>query len=181
MRNFLFFLFIALGLGMRSQNINPVVAEKSLFFNLPDGDSVIVYQCHVENASTTLVTASGQTVTGTQKKSTITEKFVIKRIAGKFFYNYYTSSLSVFPNRKFSGLKIREKPYWDFKKAGDGELSTTGLNVLLAIEKKGHEAIEYDFVISQHTPNQVIMKRKKNFKQLVLETPHLISKLALNS
>jgi len=147
---------------------------------LKAGDSVIYYQCHVEEAIQQLSTASGQTLTGKQQKYTITEKYVIKMKDGSYQADYYTSSLVVFPNRKFSGLKIREKPYWAFKKEKTISLSNQDLKVFSALEKKGREAMEYDYPISKYTTNQLIIKSGKSFKQLVIDGTYVISKLINN-
>ncbi len=90
--------------------------ESPFLKKLRHGDSVTYYQCHVEEAIQQLSTVSGQTLTGNQQKYTITEKYIVKLKDGRYVADYYSSSLTAFPNRKFSGLKIRERPYWDFKK-----------------------------------------------------------------
>ena len=149
----------------------------SMLNGIKTGDSVTYYQCHVEEAVQQLTTASGQTLTGKQQRYTITDKYVITKEANAYVVNYYTSSLNVFPNKKFSGLKIRERPYWAFKREKTYVLNDQGLKVLLALEKKGREAIEYDFAITRYTTNQLIVKHKKNFKQLVIEGDYVISKL----
>lgn len=146
-------------------------------YNLAKGDSVIFYQCHVDEAVQQLTTVSGQTLTGIQKKYTITEKYVFRRIAEGFKVNYFAASLNVFPNRKFSGLKIREKSYWGFKLVNSFLLSEQDLRVFLALERKGREAIEFDYEINKNTTNQIIIKRKKEFKQLVIDGGYVISKL----
>lgn len=74
-------------------------------------------------------------------------------------------------------LKIRERPYWSFKKEKTSELKEEDLKVFLALEKKGREAIEYDYAITRYTTNQIIIKKKKDFKQLVIEGNYVISKL----
>jgi hypothetical protein len=48
--------------------------------------------------------------------------------------------------------------------------------VLVAIEAKGKETTEYDFVIDKYNTNQVIIKTKKNFKQLVIDGNYILSK-----
>jgi hypothetical protein len=153
------------------------ISKSSLFYNLAKGDSIVVYQCHVEKASTTLQTASGQTITGTEQMSSITEKFVILKTDAGFELRYFTSDLNVLPNRKFSGLKIREKDYWHFTFVKQSVLSEDGIKALTTLETKGREAIEYDFAISRYTTNQIIFKKQKNFKQLVYDQAYLISNL----
>lgn len=148
--------------------------------NLKAGDSVIYYQCHVEEAIQHLSTASGQTLTGKQQRYTITEKYVVKINEGAYQADYYTSSLIIFPNRKFSGLKIREKPYWEFKKEKTVVLTQQDLKVFSLLEKKGREAMEYDYPISKYTTNQLIIKSGKSFKQLVIDGNYVILKLVEN-
>ncbi|MDP3567520.1 hypothetical protein [Sediminibacterium sp.] len=154
-----------------------VIPSSSILNTIKIGDSVTYYQCHVEAAVQQLSTVSGQTLTGKQQKYTITEKYVLKKNADNYSVNYYASSLTVFPNRKFSALKIREKPYWEFKKEKSFTLTEKDLKVLLALEKKGKEAIEYDYAISKYNTNQLIIKSGKNFKQLVIDGNYVLSKL----
>lgn len=153
------------------------IPASSMMKELKTGDSITFYQCHVEEAIQQLATASGQTLTSKAQKYSITEKYVlIKREVG-YDVNYYTSSLNAFPNKKFSGLKIRERPYWAFQKDKSFHLKTQDLKVFLALERKGREATEYDFAITRYTTNQIIIKQKKDFKQLVIEGNYIISKL----
>lgn len=154
-----------------------IVPEGSMLHDLKAGDSIVFYQCHVEEAVQQMMTASGQTITGKPQKYTITEKFVLIKEDNSYKVNYYTASLNVFPNRKFSGLKIREMPYWDFRKEKTFVLRDEDLKVFLALEKKGREAIEYDYAITRYTTNQIIIKQGKNFKQLVIDGNYVISKL----
>lgn len=151
--------------------------SKSLFNLVETGDSIIYYQCHVEEAKQQLTTVSGQTIIGKPQPYTITEKYVITKKENQLEVNYYTSSLTIFPNKKFSGLKIREKNYWYFKLDSTYQLNATGLNVLLSLEDKGREANEYDYPITKYTTNQIIIKHKKDFKQLVIDGKYLISEL----
>jgi hypothetical protein len=151
--------------------------SKSLLKLLDLGDSIIYYQCHVEEAKQQLTTASGQTIIGKPQPYSITEKYVITKNVIVLDVKYYTSSLTIFPNKKFSGLKIREKNYWYFKLDSVYQLNITGLKVLLSLEEKGREANEYDYPITKYTTNQIIIKHKKEFKQLVIEGKYLISEL----
>jgi len=154
-----------------SQTGSVVIPQASLLKDLKAGDSVVFYQCHVEEAIQQLATASGQTLTGKSQKYSITEKYVLIKKENGYSVNYYTS------NKKFSGLKIRERPYWAFKKEKSFELKDQDLRVFLALEKKGREAIEYDFAITRYTTNQIIVKQRKNFRQLVIDGNYVISKL----
>src|SRR5688500_10882053 len=114
MKYYIFLCCSALWMQLFSQDIG-LISAKSLFNNLPDGDSVTFYQCHVEQAVQHLTTASGQTLTGSSQPFSITEKYILKKMPEGFYVTYYTTSLNVLPNKKFSGLKIKERPYWEFK------------------------------------------------------------------
>ena len=180
MRAFVRVLFCLICLSLKSQNnLSHNIPKESLLSKLVPGDSLIFYQCHVEKAVKQLSTASGQTLTGNTQKYSITDKFVITKKSLGFSVNYYTSSFTVFPNRRFSGLKIREKAYWDFKKESSFELNEKTLNNLLALEKKGREAMEYDYAITKYTTNQLIIKYKKDFKQLVIDGDYVLSRFLL--
>lgn len=169
----LFVFFVALG----NSQVSDSIATASMFKNVKLGDSLAVYQCHVEEGVQQLSTASGQTVTGKTQKYTITEKYVLVKLESGYSVNYYTSSLNVFPNKKFSGLKIRERQYWAFKKEKTTLINEQDLKIFLSLEKKGREAIEYDFAITRYTTNQIIIKQRKEFKQLVIDGNYVISKL----
>lgn len=181
MRKPALFCFLLAATLLKAQSADSLIFRaQSILKNLMPGDSAIYYQCHVEDAGIQLTTASGQTLTGKSNKCSITEKYVLIKKTQGFFVRYYSSSLTELPNRKFSALKMREKPYWNFTLLREFELTTTQLKVLLALERKGHEAIEYDYVISKNNNNQVIIRHKKDFKQLVIEGNYVISKLILN-
>lgn len=154
-----------------------IIPASSLLYQLKAGDSLVYYQCHVEEAVQQLSTASGQTLTGNPQKYSITEKYVVKKKGSVYSADYYSSSLTVFPNRRFSALKIREKPYWNFKREKQLTLDEKGLKILLALEKQGREAMEYDYPITKYTTNQLIIRHRKNFKQLVIDGNYVLSKL----
>lgn len=177
MKKLLILFFSLIGVGLQSQTETTTISSTSFFKDLKQGDSLTFYQCHVEEAVQQLATASGQTLTGKPQKYTITEKYVFHKTENGYSIGYYTSSLNVFPNKKFSGLKIRERSYWAFKPEKNFILKEEDLKVFLALEKKGREAIEFDFAITRYTTNQIIIKQRKNFKQLVIEGNYVISKL----
>ncbi len=172
-------LFLIFNLSAKSQTVSGFfIPQNSILYNLPLKDSATYYQCHVEQAVQQLSTVSGQTLTSKPQKFTITEKFVVIKIDSiNYNVRYYTSSLTVFPNRKFSGLKIREKKYWEFKKETEFILTQTNLKYLVALEAKGKETTEYDFAITKYTTNQLIIKTKKAFKQLVFDGDYVLSQL----
>ena len=177
MRKLILIFFLVSGFCVFAQNDSIAIPKSSILKTVNVGDSITYYQCHVEEAIQQLSTASGQTLTGKPQRYTITEKFVIKKNADNYSVNYYAATLTVFPNHKFSGLKMREKEYWGFKHERSFILTDQGLKVLLALEKKGKEAIEYDYTISKYTTNQLIIKKGKDFKQLVIDGGNILSKL----
>jgi hypothetical protein len=170
-------LLLFAGIVSSQTIITPGQFGKSMLALLNAGDSLCYYQCHVEQATEQLVTASGQTITGKARLYTITEKFVIKKNDTVYTVNYYTSSVNMFPNKKFSGLKIREKADWYFKLDSSFALPSNGLKILLSLENKGREAMEYDYPVTKYTSNQIIIKHKKKFKQLVYDQPYVLSAL----
>ena len=173
---FVFFNFWAC-LGF-AQNIDSLIqTSNNLLKKLKEGDSLIYYQCHVEALTQQLTTASGQTLSGVSNNLSITEKLVVRKIGGKYSVSHFSSPLTVYPNRKFSGLKVKEKPYWEFKLEKNFPLSVNGARALAAIEKIGKEANEYDFVISRYNKNQVIIKSNAAFKQLGIDGNYVLSKL----
>lgn len=177
MRRLFLIPFLVFCFSFQAQNDSLVIPNNSILKHLKVGDSLTYYQCHVEEAVQQLSTVSGQTLTGKQQRYTITEKYVLKKTGENYSATYYSSSLTVFPNRKFSALKIREKKYWEFKKEKDFVLSDKDLKYLIALEKKGKEAIEYDYAITKYNTNQLIIKDGKNFKQLVIDGGYVLSKL----
>lgn len=163
---------------MNSQNGEAyIIPESSILKTLNKNDSIIYYQCHVEEATQQVSTVSGQTFTSKPQKYSITEKYIIAKDSNGYRARYFISSMIVLPNRKFSGLKIREKPYWNFKKEKEKILTEKDLRILVSLENKGRETTEYDFVISKYTTNQLIIKKKNNFKQLVIDGNYILSKL----
>ncbi|MBL7931316.1 MAG: hypothetical protein JNL60_05425 [Bacteroidia bacterium] len=180
MRNvcLVFVLFFFKGFGQSSGSLS--IPGSSMLNKLAVGDSIIYYQCHVEEATQQMTTASGQTLTGKAQQYSITEKYVLHKTKQGYHVNYYSSALNVLPNRKFSGLKIRERPYWNFKREKSFDLDEKDLKILLALENKGREAIEYDYVINKYNTNQLIIKQKKDFKQLVIEGDYVVSKLIVH-
>jgi hypothetical protein len=127
-------------------------------------DSLTYYQCRVITASMQIQSGTS-TVNTKDQQITLTEKFVI--IAGDHGYilKHYTSGLTPFPNRKFSGLKIREKNYWNFSFQKERMLSTEEVQFLSQLEITGKETTEYDFAITKYTTNQLIIKQGKQFEQ----------------
>ena len=149
---------------------------KTCVVNLKANDSLIYYQCHVDQASQQIVKENGEVITGGKKAISITEKFVIINENGKYRLKYYTSTYSNMPNRKFAYLKLVEKKYWDFKLVKDVYLSEHDVLMFAAIENKSHEAIEYDFPINKYNTNALIITNKKIMKHVIVEGGYLLKK-----
>lgn len=170
-------LFMGVAVHAQVKSLPPAM-EKTMIAKLAVGDSLVYYQCHVEEMQQSLATASGQTLSTAPQKYSLTEKFVVSRKdSGTYKVRSYVSSMIVLPNRRFSGLKIREKPYWNFKFQKEGPLNDIAFRNLAVIESKGKEPNEYDFAITKYNTNQVIIKQRKNFKQLVMEGNYILSRL----
>jgi hypothetical protein len=169
-------LFFCIGSSGQAFHL-PDRLKTTLIARLQSGDSIVYYQCHVEQLEQQLSTASGQTLNTAPQKYSITEKFVITRDSAAFRVRSYVSSMIVLPNRRFSGLKIREKAYWNFKKVREEELSEKDVKILAALEDKGREPTEYEFPITKYNTNQIIIRQRKNFRQLLIEGDYIVSKL----
>lgn len=146
------------------------------------GDSLTYYQCRVVDADVQINTGTQQ-IESKKQQLTVTEKFVIILKKDEYWVRYYTSGLIVFPNRKFSGLKIREKAYWNFSFRVERQLTDTEVQFLALLQTTGKETIEYDFAMTKYTTNQIVIKQKKNFEQLLIKEKLSISealKLATN-
>lgn len=162
------FLILTLPLVNKAQTNAKSISKQSLFYEL-NTDSLTVYECRVVEASQELTTADGSKIKTGSQKLTITNKYLIKCFDNNYRINIYTAGITPFPNRKFSGLKIREKKYWAFRHDTSFVLSPKQLALFLIAEDKGKEANEYDYAITKHTRYQLIFKRRKNFKQLVFD------------
>jgi hypothetical protein len=171
------FIFIVACLAGKAQTINfPPNLKNTSIAAIKGPDSLIYYQCHVEEATQMLVTASGEKISGKAQKYTITEKFVLIYNNGQYRLRYYTSALSDFPNKKFAYLKLIEKPYWSFKLVKDTIINEHDVLTFAAIEAKSHDSIEYDFVVNKLNTNEIIIMGAKVMSQLVVEGPHLLKK-----
>lgn len=142
-------------------------AQSSFLETLKEGDSLVIYQCHVDTLQGHVIMSGGQQLNVSKAPGTITEKFVLIKTLSGYHITYYLSELTVFPNRRFSGLKIREKSYWHFTMVSAKDTSEAGVHALVLLEKKGREATEYDFIVSAYTRNQIIFKTQKKYRQLV--------------
>jgi len=165
------FAFSAQNTGLSAQVNNTLLAK------LTEGDSLVYYQCHVESAEQELRTASGHTLNSISKNLSITEKYVLYKQNGNYRLTHFVSVLTMCPNRRFSGLKFKEKPYWEFFYKETKQLSELDIKSLEGIENVGKEANEYDFAITTKNRNQVIILGGKTAKQLGLPDAFLVSKL----
>jgi hypothetical protein len=150
------------------------IPRSSVLYGLGKGDSILIYQCRVidPEKEPKIVSDYAQ---GPQVMYSLTDKIVIVKNDKGYSGRVYKTYIRDLPNRKFSGLKIKERPYWMFEFVKTANLSDAVVKFLLSIESKGQEAIEYDYAITKHTRNQVIFRKGKNFKQLL---PHTNTRLA---
>ncbi len=144
---------------------------------LTEGDSLVYYQCHVEAAEQELRTASGHTLNSVSKNFSITEKFILYRQNENYRLTHFVSVLTMCPNRRFSGLKFKEKNYWEFLYKESKLLTEKEIKSLEMLENIGKEANEYDFAITTKNRNQLIVLGGKDAKQLGLPDAILISTL----
>ena len=159
---FAFFISVSFCLGQDSLSI----PRSSLFYGLIKGDSVVIYQCRVIDPEKEPKIASDY-AQPIHVMYSITDKLVITKNEKGYSARVYKTHMRDLPNRKFSGLKIRERPYWMFEFVKTASLSDAVVKFFVNIETNSQEAIEYDYAITKHTRNQVIFKKGKNFKQLL--------------
>jgi hypothetical protein len=173
-RLFITFCFIVCGGILSAQADADVKFKNTLLAKLGANDSLVYYQCRATTAAVEVKT-SNQQIESKEQHISITEKFVIIHKADAYVIRYFTSGMTVLPNRKFSGLKLREKSYWEFKYKTERILSAEEIKFLSGLQTSGKETTEYDFTISKHTTNQIIIKQKKDFEQLLLKDKLSIS------
>jgi len=143
--------------------------KSTYLYKLNNGDSVVYYQCRyvqVKDSNTDSV-----------KKSTRTDKFVILKTDSGYTLRHYESMLMVYPNRKFSGLKSKERPYWNFEYKTKKYLNNKEMEFMAAMQLKGRETTEYDFAITKRTTNQIIIRYKRQFDQLLMEDKWVLTDL----
>lgn len=155
----------------------PVHLQKTQIARLQSNDSLIYYQCHVDEASQELTTSSGQKIISKKRRVTITEKFVILRSDSVYSCRYYTSPLTNYPNKKFPYLTLKEVSNWNFELQKSKPLTSEEVLLAAAMETKTHAIINYDLNINKSCPNEVIICYKKNREQLIVEGDYLLSKL----
>lgn len=170
----LIFIFICAFTTAFSQNLFNEKTQGTLIGKLANGDSLVYYQCRVVDANVQVSTGT-QNIEGGKQQITLTEKFVITLKDNVYNLRYFTSGLTTFPNRRFSGLKIRQKAYWNFTFRNERKLEDKEVQFLALLQTSGREAIEYDFAITKHTTNQIIIKQRKDFEQLLIKEKLSIS------
>lgn len=164
-------------LAVSQNSLFPEHLQKAQIARLQSNDSLIYYQCHVDEASQELTTSSGQKIVSKKRRVTITEKFVILRKDSVYSCRYYTSPLTNYPNKKFPYLTLKEVSNWNFELQKSKELTPEEVLLAAAMETKTHAIINYDLNINKSCPNEVIICYKKNREQLIVEGDYLLSKL----
>lgn len=154
--------------------IFPAAFSKTSIAGLLPGDSLIYYQCHVDEASQELTTASGQKISTKAKKVTITEKFVISNRDGVYGLRYYVSGFNEYPNKKFAYLTLKETATWAFEYKQSGVLTPQDVLLLAAFENKTHDIVHYELKINKSCPNEVVIADRKDRRQLIVEGAYLL-------
>lgn len=155
----------------------PEHLQNTRIAGLQASDSLIYYQCHVDEASQELTTSSGQKISSKKRRLTITEKFVIVRKDSLYTCRYYTSPVTNYPNKKFPYLTLKEVKNWNFELQNARGLNREEVLLAAALETKTHAIINYDLNINKSCPNEVIICYRKNREQLIVEGDYLLSKL----
>lgn len=150
---------------------------KTKIARLQTHDSLIYYQCHVDEASQELTTSSGQKITSKKKRITITEKYVILKTDSVYTCRYFTSSVNNYPNKKFPYLTLKEVKNWDFELKNTKALTIQEILLIAAFETKTHVIIHYELNINFSCPNEVIICDKKDREQRIIEGDYMLSKI----
>lgn len=172
-----FFYLSVTGFCYAQKPIHANYRKNVLISELLNGDSLVYYQCHVESAQQELRTSSGHTLQSSSKNLSITEKFVLRKVDEAYTLHHFVSGLTICPNRRFSGLKFKEKKYWEFFYSKSKSLTESDLKILFSIEEIGREANEYNFAVSTENRNQVILLKGNKAKQMGLPEGVLLSRL----
>lgn len=161
-----------------SQNsLFPAHLQKTQIANLQNKDSLIYYQCHVDEATQELVTSSGQKITSKKRRLTITEKFIILRKDSVYTCKYYTSPVTNYPNKKFPYLTLKEVDNWNFEHKNSKQLTREEMHMLSALETKTHAIVHYELNINKSCSNEIIICSKKDKEQFMVEGDYLLSKI----
>lgn len=178
MKLFYSFYVIILFFQVQSQsNDFPSHLQKSNIAKLNSNDSLIYYQCRVDEAQQELTTSSGQKITTKAKHITITEKFVIYKKDSLYTCKYYVSPLTNYPNKKFPYLTLKEVSNWDFELKLAKTLTKQDIHLLAAFETKTHAITHYELNINKSCPNEIILKGKSINEQLIVEGNYSLNKI----
>lgn len=163
--------------GKSQSSLFPAHLQKTNIAKLESGDSLTFYQCHVDEAMQELTTSSGQKITTKAKHLTITEKFIIYRKDSVYTCKYFVSPVTNYPNKKFPYLTLTEVVNWDFELKKTKTLLLQELHLLSAFETKTHSIVHYELNINKSCPNEIIIKGKHMYEQLMVEGDYLLSKI----
>jgi hypothetical protein len=136
MRTLIILIFFLEARFIAAQTSWVKIPSSSILYALQPRDSVIYYQCCVKEHFREENTPAGEIVTGKIERYSVTHKFVVRKENGDYLVTEYISPYTKLPNRRFSGLKIRERPYWEFTKERSFLLSGKGLQNLVAMESQ---------------------------------------------
>lgn len=171
------FVFCLLNFVITAQNNFPVHLQKTTITKLQSNDSVVYYQCRVDEAAQQITTTGGQIIKNKKTKITITEKFVIHRKDSIYTCRYFVSSLTNYPNKKFPYLTLKETNTWNFEFKKEKQLNTEELQLLAALESKSHAITHYELNVNITCPNEIIIKYQKYCEQLLVEGDYFIYKI----
>ncbi|MES2132904.1 MAG: hypothetical protein V4506_11170 [Bacteroidota bacterium] len=161
-----------------SQNsLFPEHLQKTQIAGLQNKDSLVYYQCHVDEATQELTTSSGQKITSKKRKVTITEKFIIVRKDSVYICKYYTSPVTNYPNKKFPYLTLKEVDNWNFEYKSSKQLSLQEMQLVSALEAKTHAIVHYELNINKSCSNEIIIFSKRDKEQFIVEGDYLLSKI----
>ena len=162
----------------KAQNLAfPEHLKKTYIAKLQNNDSIVFYQCHVDEASQELITSTGQKITSKKRKLTITEKFAIFKKDTLYTCRYYASPVTNYPNKKFPYLTLTEVSNWDFSLQKTKQLTSQEVLLIAALETKTHDIVHFELNINKTCPNQIIVCYKKNKEQYLIEGDYLLSKI----
>lgn len=173
----LIFALLACQFTFSQNKMFPEHLRQTRIASLQANDSLIYYQCHVDEASQELTTSSGQKISSKKRRLTITEKFVITKHDSLYTCRYYASPVTNYPNKKFPYLTLKEVKNWHFELQLTRELSREEVMLAAAMETRTHAIITYDLNINKSCPNEVIICYRKDREQLIVEGDYLLSKL----
>jgi hypothetical protein len=142
--------------------------------SITNSDPVTIYQCVAIDSAGKIIRKG---LARQPRLSTVTRKYILRKDSLSYTVTCFTTTIHDFPNRKFSGLKISERPYWEFAQSSKHNVTNEQARQIKALIASGHEAIEFDYPVSRHTVNQVIVKNKKDFRQLVLDNDKTVESI----